>query len=370
MNVLIVCGGTGGHFYPGIAVAEELGERGHRVMLLVSEKRVDQVAMRDAPDFPVQRLPAVGWGGWRPDRVFRFGAGMGKSLARMRRIFREFHPSAVLGMGGFSSVAPLLLARLHGIPSCVHESNAIAGKANRLAARLATRVAVGLQAAQKWFPAGKTVWTGTPVRRVLREKRDRREARKALGLSENLFTALVMGGSQGARALNRLVPEAAATFAWNSIQWIHLAGEGDEVNVRQAYARGCGTAKVFGFCHDMAALYAAADFAIARSGAASLAEIAHAGLPSILIPFPFASDRHQLANARHFAEMGAAIVGEEVEMPPHRLAAHVRDLMTDMALRRSMAEATKGLRDEDAHRKIADLVERLAAPRTEQEPLS
>jgi UDP-N-acetylglucosamine--N-acetylmuramyl-(pentapeptide) pyrophosphoryl-undecaprenol N-acetylglucosamine transferase len=164
MNILIVCGGTGGHLFPGIAVGEELLERKHQVLLVVSEKEIDQKALKGARGFLVQTLPAVGWRGLQPQNLFRFCWMMWKAIGRTRQIFRDFHPDVVLGMGGFSSVAPLLVAWYRKIPCCVHESNAIAGKANRLAARLVNVVAVGLDKAKDQFCGKKCVATGTPIR--------------------------------------------------------------------------------------------------------------------------------------------------------------------------------------------------------------
>ncbi len=359
MNVVVACGGTGGHLFPGIAVAEELRDRGHPVMLLVSEKRVDRTALEGTHHMAARALPSVAWRGARPDRALKFIFGVALSWRKVARIYREFRPDVVLGMGGFSCVAPLLAARWAGIPSIIHESNAIPGKANRWAARFVTRVAVGLEGAQNNFCGGRAVWTGTPVRQVLRLATDAAAARQRLGLAEGIPVALVMGGSQGARGLNRLVISAAERLGRGAVQWIHLAGEEHEAEVRTAYENAGLTAHVFGFCHDMETAYAAADFAIARSGAASLTEIAHVGLPSILVPYPLAADRHQSANARLFAEAGAALVAEEAELLPEALADLVERLRGDPARREAMRRATKKLRHEDAHRRLAGLVEQM-----------
>jgi len=360
MNVSIVCGGTGGHLFPGMAVGEELLARNHQVLLVISKKEIDQKAVQGSQGFLIQTLPAVGWRGWRPDHMLRFAAMMCQAMVHTRRIFRDFQPDAVVGMGGFSSVAPLLLARMHKIPSCIHESNAIAGKANRLAARFVSAVAVGFETTRDQFAGYRTIWTGTPVRSVLRVKKDCYQARKELALSEHVSTVLVIGGSQGARGLNRLVMDALSHFGAMDIQWLHLTGVEDESSVREAYARLGKTAKVYGFYREMARLYAAADMVIARSGAASLAEIARWSLPCILIPFPLATDHHQWANASLFAEKGSAVVQEESECSTKHLAGEIKDILMNQERRKKMAEAAKAEYVEDSHKKLADLVEELA----------
>lgn len=363
MNILIVCGGTGGHLFPGIAVGEELLERRHQVMLVLSEKEVDQRGVRGADGFLFQTLPAVGWRGWRPDRALQFAVMMIQSMNRTKNIFSDFRPQVVLGMGGFSSVAPLYVAWKRGIPSCVHDSNAIPGKANRLASRMATISAVGLESAKHWFKRGPVVWTGTPVRASVRMRPEPGSARAELGLKSGGPIVLVVGGSQGARGLNRLVT-AAAALARPEIQWLHLSGASDEDGVRDAYQRAGRTARVEAFSHEMEKLYAVADLVVARSGAASLAEIAECGIPSILVPFPFAADRHQSANARLFEQAGAAVLCEEADTTPERLSAEIVAILGDAARKKQMSEAARVLRQADSHQRLADIVERLGKGET------
>ncbi len=354
MNVLIVCGGTGGHLFPGMAVGEELLERKHQVLLVVSEKEIDRVATRGITGFLVQSLPAIGWRGARPDRALRFGWRMLKALVRTRNIFRSFQPDVVVGMGGFSSFPPLFLASLQQIPTCIHESNAILGKANRLLARYANAVALGFDAAQQQFSHAKVVCTGTPIRASLRAAVDRPQPEHVP------WNVLVVGGSQGARGLNRVVTEAAGLISGVKIHWDHLTGKTDEAEIRAIYAKAGLEAQVRAFSHEMEQLYASADLIIARSGAASLAEIAEWSLPSILIPFPFAADQHQSANARIFFDAGAAALREEAGCTPQWLAQEVQDILTNVTRRKKMIEATKHLRHVDAHRKLADMIEQLS----------
>jgi UDP-N-acetylglucosamine--N-acetylmuramyl-(pentapeptide) pyrophosphoryl-undecaprenol N-acetylglucosamine transferase len=361
MNIVIVCGGTGGHLFPGIAVGEELLRHHHQVMLIISEKEVDQRAVQNAQGFLIETLPAVGWRGMRPDHMARFFGMMLKSYQKTKQIYQSFPPDAVLGMGGFSSVTPLLVAKQRGIPSCIHESNVIPGKANRMAAKLASAVAIGVEEARPQFGSAKITCTGTPVRSELRVKLDKAAAKEELGLNKEIPVVLVMGGSQGARGLNRVVLDAARSISQPSIQWVHLTGTTEETTVRDGYAKIQKNARIYPFCHDMRRLYAAANLIIARSGASSLTEIAEWGIPSILVPYPFAAENHQSANATVFANAGAGIKIEERDCTPDRLKREIAQILESESIQQKMVEATKKLRHENAHQKLAELVEGLAA---------
>src|SRR6476469_10182118 len=197
MNAVIACGGTGGHLFPGIAVAEVLQNRGHAVMLLVSEKDIDAVALSGRTNFQVEKLPTVGLPSLFSPALFGFTRRFIESLSLCRSIYRKFNPQVVLGMGGFTSTAPVLAGRFRGIATFIHESNAVPGKANRWTARLVRAVLLGFKECAAFFPNARTEFTGTPIRKELRPV-DRSAARQKLGLREDLTTLLVMGGSQGA----------------------------------------------------------------------------------------------------------------------------------------------------------------------------
>ena len=239
MNVVIACGGTGGHLFPGLAVAEVLQTKGHEVLIFISEKEIDSLAVRDhVGRFQFEKLPSVGMPRVLSRAFLGFSRGLASSLARCRRIYREFKPQAVLGMGGFTSTAPMLAGRLAGVPAFIHESNAIPGKANRFNARLARAVLLGFADCIKRFPAGTACEvTGTPIRASLRERLDPSQARVLFGLPpEGPPVLLVMGGSQGAHGINRAVLNSAP--AWKDrLQVIHLTGRDDEQTTRDAYAR-------------------------------------------------------------------------------------------------------------------------------------
>src|SRR6478672_8621682 len=184
MNAVIACGGTGGHLFPGIAVAEVLRDRGHEVMLLVSEKDIDALALSGRTEFRVEKLPTVGLPSPFSPAFFGFTRRFVESLSLCRSIYRKFKPHAVLGMGGFTSTAPVLAGRLRGIATFIHESNAVPGKANRLTARFVRAVLLGFKECAPFFPRVRTEVTGTPIRSDLL-RIDRGVALQKLGLSEN-----------------------------------------------------------------------------------------------------------------------------------------------------------------------------------------
>jgi len=200
MNAVIACGGTGGHLFPGIAVAEVLRDRGHEVMLLVSEKEIDALALSGRANFQFEKLPTVGLPSPFSPAILGFIRRFCESLSLCRSIYRKFKPQVVLGMGGFTSTAPLLAGRMRGVSTFIHESNAIPGKANRLTARMVRAVMLGFKECAPFFPKARTEVTGTPIRTELKPL-DRQVARQRLGLRGDLPTLLVMGGSQGASGI-------------------------------------------------------------------------------------------------------------------------------------------------------------------------
>ncbi len=266
-------------------------------------------------------------------------------------------------MGGFTSAAPLLAARLSGIPCYLHESNAIAGRANRLASRWTDRVLLGLQVCAASFPKSTCIVTGTPVRRNLGTPLCKREARAAFGLDPDLPTLLVMGGSQGAAGINQLLFRSAAFLKdfrneeGKPVQVIHLTGDRDDNLAAINYQREGIASHVASFHHQMEQAYSAADLVVSRAGAASLSEISQFSLPSLLIPFPFAADLHQHRNAEAFRDAGAAELIEEKTADPESFALLIRNLLTDERRRERMAAAAGSVLPRGAAGLVADVME-------------
>jgi len=357
MKFVIACGGTGGHLFPGLAVAEVLRAQGHEVLLFVSEKEVDARALRAHPDLPSKKLPSIGLPSFFSPAIVTFLRRLWESLRNCGASYDGDRPHAVLGMGGFTSIAPLMAARRRGIPAFLHESNAIPGKANRLAARFCRAVLLGFDDCAKYFPKRPTQVTGTPIRLELSagvpEKSD---ARRALGLDADRRTLLVMGGSQGAAGINRLMAEAAAGLRGSDLQVVHLSGDRDAEKLRSAYAAAGLSAVVLPFCDRMQDVYAAADLVISRSGAASLTELSWFGLPSVLVPYPHAAEDHQTLNARIFERTGAARLLPEQEASGASLAAVLNSLLASGASLESMAAAAKSLAPRDAAKRVAEVL--------------
>jgi UDP-N-acetylglucosamine--N-acetylmuramyl-(pentapeptide) pyrophosphoryl-undecaprenol N-acetylglucosamine transferase len=356
MNAIIACGGTGGHLFPGLAVAESLRARGHEVLLFVSEKEVDALAL-SGRSFPFEKLPTIGLPSLYSPAIFGFLRRFNESLSRCRAIYRTFKPQAVLGMGGFTSTAPILAGRMRGISTFIHESNAIPGKANRLTARMVRAVLLGFKECAPFFPHSRVEVTGTPIRTELR-RLDRAEAREKLGLAPSVLTLLVMGGSQGASGINQATIRALSALQGLELQVIHLSGPRDERLVADNYQRDNIRAFVAPFHHRMEEAYSAADFAVARSGAASLAELSFYGLPSILIPFPYAADDHQTRNAEIFSRAGAAILLKEGELTDDRLTRAIRDLGSNRAALAAMSDKCAALAPHDAAALVATTMEK------------
>jgi UDP-N-acetylglucosamine--N-acetylmuramyl-(pentapeptide) pyrophosphoryl-undecaprenol N-acetylglucosamine transferase len=341
-----------------LAVAEVLRERGHDVLLFISEKEVDERALRTRPDLAREKLPSIGLPALFSPAIIAFLGRLRASLRQCARAYAAGRPDAVLGMGGFTSIAPLMAARRRGIPAYLHESNAIPGKANRLAARFCRAVFLGFGDCARHFPGRPTVLTGTPIRRELTVGVPAAaEARRELGLHPDRPTLLVMGGSQGAAGINVLLTGTASRLAELGLQIIHLAGERDAPVVQAAYEASGTPAVVLPFCDRMQDVYAASDLAVSRSGAASLGEISWFRLPSILIPYPHAAEDHQTLNAGIFARAGAARILPEKGATAESLGRLLSDLLDGPATLGAMSAAASSLAHRDAALRVADELE-------------
>lgn len=359
MRFAIAGGGTGGHLFPALAVGEVLKERGHDVLIFISEKEVDSLATQDRTDFRFERLPSIGMPKLFSSAIFGFFWQFNQSLTLCGKIYSEFDPEAVLGMGGFTSTPPILAAKLRRIPTFLHESNAIPGKANKLNARLVGEVLLGLEECKRFLPADKCRVTGTPVRRTL-TRIPREEALATFGLDTSRKTLLVMGGSQGAHGINVAASNALPLLSDHALQVVHLTGAKDEVAVRRKYDENGVHAYVAPFCHTMEHVYSAADVAIARSGAASLAELALFGIPGILIPYPYAAEDHQTLNAEVFTRAKAAELLKESDVTGETLAGALHELLSDPSRMQAMGENARKLTPEGAAKRVADVLEERA----------
>ncbi|MBK5944404.1 undecaprenyldiphospho-muramoylpentapeptide beta-N-acetylglucosaminyltransferase [Halorhodospira halophila] len=352
LTVAIAAGGTGGHVYPGLAVAELLRERGHRVVWLGTrsglEGRVVPAAGVEAEWLEIQGLRGKGLAA-----QLRLPWRLGRAVAVAGAALRRRRPDVVLGMGGYVAGPVGLAARLTGRPLVIHEQNARAGLTNRFLARLGRRVLTG-------FPdtlGARGEWVGNPIRTSIH----RLEApRSRYAGRPEAPRVLVLGGSQGARTLNRFVPKALAGLDGPRPQVLHQAGELTLEEARTGYRQLGLDAEVVPFIEDMAGAYAWADLVVARAGALTVAELAAAGVPAVLVPLPWAVDDHQTANAELLCAAGAARCLPEGDVEQGALGAVLADLLADRERLAGMGEAARDVARPDAADRVATICEEVA----------
>jgi UDP-N-acetylglucosamine--N-acetylmuramyl-(pentapeptide) pyrophosphoryl-undecaprenol N-acetylglucosamine transferase len=346
-RVVVAGGGTGGHLFPGIALAETLVARGAEVTFVGTAAGIEVRAV-PAAGFPLRLIPGaqVRGGG-----VARVGRGLGATalgVGRATRLLGELRPDLVVGVGGYASVALVVAAWLRRLPIVTLEQNAIPGVASRALGRLARRVCLGFAEATSYFPAGRAVHTGNPVRAALLATPADRHAPPGL---------LVVGGSQGARRVNDAMLGAmtARPALRQRVRLVHQTGTADRDRVAAGYAELGVAARVEPFVVDMGAAYAAAELVVSRAGAMSCAELTARGLPAILVPYPHAADDHQRANGDVLVRAGAARMILDRELTGERLAAELEPLLSDDVERARMAEAARAVGRPDAAARVADV---------------
>jgi len=349
--VLIMAGGTGGHIFPGIAVAQELRARGIPVLWLGSSGGLETRLVPQA-GLTLETLAIAGVRGKGVLALLGAPLRIVRAIIAAWRLLRRVRPRSALALGGFAAGPGGIAAWLARVPLVVHEQNSIPGVTNRILAHFSKMLLCGFSGA---FARGE--WVGNPVRSEIAAL----EA-PALRLRDRSSPArlLVLGGSQGAQALNARVPLALAQLKQRP-QVRHQCGAKFADAARTAYAQAGVEASVEPFIEDMAAAYAWADLVVCRAGALTLAELAAAGIGAVLVPFPFAVDDHQTANARAWVDAGAALLLPETEASSERLAALLGDLVDDRARLAAMAEAARTLAKPEAAKRIADVCLEVAA---------
>ncbi|KPV39755.1 hypothetical protein AN478_10080 [Thiohalorhabdus denitrificans] len=350
MRVVIAAGGTGGHVFPALAVADELSRRGVEVHFVGTGAGVEARAV-PAAGYPLHRLEMRGLrgSGWR--RWAALPWALGRAVAAAGRTLLRLRPAAVLAMGGYVAAPAGLGAWVTRRPLVLHEQNAVPGLAIRLLRRLATRILTGFpEAAERLGPRAR--WVGTPVRTELLglEEPARRYAERGGPLR-----VLVFGGSQGARFLNREVPPCLAGLAEERPVTVwHQAGRDEGEAVERAYADAGLEATVTPFIEDMAAAYAWCDLVFCRAGAATVAELEAAGVPAVLVPFPHAVDDHQRKNAEALVDRGAAVCLTQEEWEGREVIGLLRNRLADREALAAMGEAARGLARPEAAKAVAD----------------
>lgn len=318
-TILIMAGGTGGHIMPGLAVAQALVEAGHKVSWLGGS--VESMEARLVPKYGYE-FNSVDFSGVRGKGVKTLALApfrLLKAIAQTRKVLQKVRPHVVLGMGGYITVPGGLTAKLTGVPIVLHEQNSIAGMSNKLLAKIASRILTGFPDV---FDGGE--WVGNPVKQVIA---DLPAPAERFAARHGALKLAVIGGSLGAQALNENVPKALALLSENERpEVVHQAGEKQIEALRQNYHNAAVSAQCVAFVDDMAALYRDVDLLICRAGAMTVSELAAAGVPSIMVPFPAAVDDHQTANAQLLVDAGAGQLLPQTELTPERLAEVLRGL--------------------------------------------
>ena len=347
-RLLVVAAGTGGHVYPALAVADRLRSMGVDVAWLGTARGIES-RLVPAAGFPLHVSGVAGLRGKGVIRWLKAPLLLLRSALRALVVLARVRPDVVLGMGGYGAGPGGLVARLLGIPLVIHEQNAVPGLTNRILASFATRI---LEAFPASFAESRhAIHTGNPVRETL-VRGPAPEAR--LAHREGRLRVLVIGGSQGARALNEVMPKALAVDSLGSKVTVwHQCGPAHLDGTRERYAALDVQAEITGYIEDMGAAYAWTDVAVCRAGAMTVAELAAVGVASILVPFPYATDDHQYRNARFLADRGAALLLREGSLDAGALAAALQALHDDRDHVESMSRVAYDVAVRDAAHRVA-----------------
>ncbi|MBO4511501.1 MAG: UDP-N-acetylglucosamine--N-acetylmuramyl-(pentapeptide) pyrophosphoryl-undecaprenol N-acetylglucosamine transferase [Victivallales bacterium] len=360
-HLIIACGGTGGHFYPTVSIAQAFIELGGKVTLLIAGKHAqEQLKLAKDAGIPAQEVGYIS----RPGNIAGWLALPFKYLKvknATKKIISQLKPDVALGMGSYASVATCK-ALPSNIPLILHEGNAFMGKANRLFAGRAKAIGLSLPLADEGQLKGTPAHlVGMPLREDLLKASQRSKPAegffKNLGLSEGIFTVLVFGGSQGAQRINQLLCEVSSQLKGLPLQFIHLTGTDENTEIQAAYQNAGLQASVRKADYHIEECYLAADLVICRGGASSLCELALFGKPAIIIPLPTAADNHQAVNAQLAQELGGAIHFPQKDATPELLAEHIKKAIDQPELFREMGNKLKAaLAKTDSAREMAKLI--------------
>jgi len=356
MKIIVACGGTGGHAFPGLAVAEELAARGHDVTVWDSGRDIESSVMK--------RWKGATFSTGARQLSARNVFSILRSVLRCRREIRRVRPDALLAMGSYSSLPPVVAAKICGVKIYLHEANTVPGKAVDFLSRFATAVAISFEMTSRFLRDAKTVLTGLPIRA------DIASGKRFPFVPKDAFVVFVTGGSQGAHAVNMLMSDAlvrvkkaldarreSGDASGRQLYVIHQTGIADEGPVMAAYAAAGMPSRVHAFESEMADAFATADLVVARAGASTCFELAACGKPSLLIPLPSALRDHQHHNAEAFAAKGAADEGIQAKLSPEAVSRYILDRYAHPEKLARMSEKMRSLALPNAAARVADLVE-------------
>ena len=350
MRIVIAGGGTGGHLFPGIAIAEEILDRGNnnKVVFIGTKKGIEH-RMLGQLGYELQEINVEGVQGRGLKALINAAYQIPHSMWQSRQILKRFCPDVVIGVGGYASGPAVVAASIMRKPTAIAEQNAMPGITNRISSKFANLIFVTYAQTQEWFPQSKVIVSGNPVRKVFTVR--------SAGPQEKQFRQLlIFGGSQGAAAINKsviaMMPQLQKMK--DKLRVLHQTGERELEIVKQAYRQYGLDAQVTPFIVNMADAYAEADLIICRAGATSIAEITAAGKAAILIPFPFAANDHQTKNAEMLDYAGAAVIIKEHELTAEMLFGIIDDLLSNKKKLLQMEEASAKLGNIKAAAKIVD----------------
>ena len=352
VRVMIAGGGTGGHLFPGIALAQELVTRHPKNdVVFVGTNRGLESRIVPAAGYKLEVIGARGVKGVGPLRLLRALFALPVSFIKSWFLLRRYQPDVVVGVGGYSSGPVVLAAWMQGVPTAVQEQNALPGLTNRVLGKVAQVVFIAFDEARAFFPAQKVQLTGNPIRRQLLDNYLRSR------LAHERFSVLIFGGSQGSQAINERMIEALDYLGdiKDQLHFVHQPGNSDLPRVRAAYMAKGFSAEVLDFIEDMSGAYAKVELVVCRAGATTLAELTVCKKAAILIPFPYATDNHQEVNARAMVEGGAAVMVRESELSGQKLAEQIRFLKEHPELLGNMERRAGLLGRPEAAKELADV---------------
>ncbi len=362
MKALLVAGGSGGHLIPALTLAEYLQQK-QRCVILSTARPIDRIVASishvEWETVDLQKFTPL-WRWFLPGYTLR----QCRAIRGVWGVLRRTRPDVVVGFGGYLSAVGIVAARLSGVPAVVHEQNLLPGRANRLLALVANAVGVSFPETKRYLPRRALVEvTGNPVRRSLKRE-DSSEARRFFGFDPALPVLLIMGGSQGSRAVNTLglgMWEELSPEARRNFQVLHLTGQAEAAAVEQAYKNLGVKARVCGFLHEMETAYSAATLAVSRAGATTISEMIALQVPAIFIPYPYAGG-HQKANAGWLQERGAAIFFEEEGLTSRKLWSEIEALLSEPGRLEKMSSALGACSDGSSVERLEALVKKTVRP--------
>lgn len=353
-KIIIAGGGTGGHIFPAIAVANAFIKIDASIkVLFVGAKGKMEMEKVPQAGYQIEGLDIAGFNRTKLWKNWSLPLKLISSFIQVKKIFKSFKPDAVFGVGGYSSFPVLKFAQRRGIPTFLHEANSFAGKANMMLGKKATAVLVGTDGMEKFFPKNKIIKTGNPIRSEITQSSFAIEdAYEFFGLRQNIPTVLVIGGSLGARSINQALAKGIESLIHGGIQVIWQTGKGNLELVDQSLRKRKEVC-ITEFIGKMNYAYAVADLVVSRAGAIALAEICATGKPSILIPFPHAAEDHQTVNAMTLVHNGAAVIIKD-ENASNELISMIQAMLKDKAKLHDIGKAASALFVKDADQLIAN----------------